>query len=642
MIPKPSLLYTSIGLTGLLIYGCLASDPKSVVDQIDADQDARRAVVRSAPRHIDPRILEARAFGEAPMLASMVAAGELPPVADRLPENPLVVRPIEEIGRYGGKLRRVLTGDIVQTTGVFKTLSESLTGFSRPLPDSIEVALAERFWFEDEHRTAYFKLRKGVRWSDGVPLTVDDILFWYYDMTVDSDARNDPVIPGNWLVDGKPVKMEKVDDLTIKVTSPKPLGRILHATSMDVIAMPKHRLAHLHPRYNPQATYETFRDSTTNAQKVLNPGFPRLSAWVPVEWHRGQRVLYRRNPYYYKVDTAGNQLPYADFLEFTVVQDSQVILLKFMNGEFDLFGRYSQIDMVPTLRAEEQKGKFKLRVTGPERGVALYLNWDGPKPALREAFRNLKTRQALSYAINREEINQIVCHGLLDISGYSLLPSSPYFTDEAYRKYSQYDPELANRLLDEAGYLDTDGDGFRELSDGSRFDILIDVRVTPNSDLQMCELIADHWREIGVNGILNPLLRDLLYPRRNNGEFDIHVWPLEGPADPLGYMNDWGIMSGNGPFWHKKAMETGQAWFWEATESVKAAMTTVDPAELRHHMGRIRDLHSDNVPVIVVGANYHVWGANTRLGNVPMQNTAADVHRGWGRPVFHEQIFIRE
>ena len=576
------------------------------------------------------------------MLAAEVAAGRLPPVSERLPENPLVIVPIEEIGQYGGTLRRALTGDIVQTTGVLKTLSESLTGFSRPLADSFEVALAERVWYEDGHRTAYFKLRKGLKWSDGVPFTVDDILFWYYDMLVDDDARNDPVIPGNWLVDRKPVKMEKVDDLTIKVTSPKPLGRILNATSMDIIAQPRHRLQHLHPRYNPKSTYEIFRDSTTTAQMVLNPGHPRLSAWVPVEWQHGQRIVYRRNPYYYKVDTAGNQLPYADYLVFNVIQDSQVILLKFINGEIDLFGRYAQIDMFPTLKSAESDGKFKLRITGPERGRALYLNWDGPKPALTEAFRNLKVRIALSQAINREEINQIVYHGLLDISGYSLMPSSPYFSEEAYRKYTEYDPELARRLLDEAGYLDTDGDGFRELRDGSRFEIVIDVRVTPSVGVQVCELVADHWREVGVKVNLNPLLRDLLYPRRNMGEFDIHVWPLEGAADPLGYMNDWAIMSENGPFWHKNAMETGQDWFWQATESVKAAMTTVDTTELRYHMERIRDLHSDNVPIIVVGANYHVWGASTRLGNVPMENTAADVHRGWGRPVFHEQIFIRE
>ena len=238
-----------------------------------------------------------------------------------------------------------------------------------------------------------------MRWSDGQPFTVDDILFWYEDMLLDDDARNDPVVPGVWLVDGEPVRMEKIDDLTVRVSSPKPLGRIKHAFGGDVSAYPKHTLKHLHPRYNPAASYEVFRDSTTNAQLVLQPGLPRMSAWVPVHWDRGQRVVYRRNPYYFKIDTAGNQLPYADGLEFTVIQDSQVILLKFINGEIDLFGRYAQVEMFPTLKAQEGKGKFELRVTGPERGLALYVNWDASNPALHEAFRNLKVRQAVSYAI---------------------------------------------------------------------------------------------------------------------------------------------------------------------------------------------------------------------------------------------------
>ena len=119
---------------------------------------------------------------------------------------------------------------------------------------------------------------------------------------------------------------------------------------------------------------------------IMKPGMPRLSAWVPVEWIRGQRIVYARNPYYWKIDTAGNQLPYADRIEFTVIQDPQVILLKFVNGELDLFGRYSRINMFPTLRTEEKKGKFKLRITGPDRGPAYYLNWTPQNPPCEKPF----------------------------------------------------------------------------------------------------------------------------------------------------------------------------------------------------------------------------------------------------------------
>lgn len=416
----------------------------------------------------------------------------------------------------------------------------------------------------------------------------------------------------------------------------------LQAFFGTVPAYPRHKLEHLHPRYNPEANYETFRDSTTAAQLVMNPGLPRLSAWYPVRWERGQRIVYARNPYYWKVDTAGNQLPYADEIEFNVIQDSQVILLKFMNAEIDLFGRYSQASMLQTLKAGERTGKYKIRVTGPERGMTMYLNWDAPNPSLREAFRTLKVRQALSHAINREEIKEIIYQGMLDISGYSFAPQSPYYSEGAYRKYTRYDPELSSRLLDEAGFVDRDGDGIRNLTDGSPFAVNIDCLITPSMTVDAMQLVAEHWAQIGIKVYINATLRNILWPRRTNGEFDIHVWSLEGPADPLARLNDWAIMNPTVPFWHKDATESAQPWLYEATDLIKQAISTVDTVKLREQMTRVRDLHTDNVAAITIGSRYHVWGAGTRLGNVPMQNTAATAFQGWSRPIFHEQIFIRE
>ena len=596
-----------------------------------------------APRQIDPVVLANRSFHEAPLLANSVQAGLLPPVSERLPDNPLVVVPMEEIGRYGGTIRRALTGDIVQTPGPIKTLHENLMGYERPLPKSIQLGLAESYEFLDGGKTAVFKIRKGLKWSDGVPFTVDDILFWYYDMTFDDNARGNPFPPAAWMVDGKPMRFAKLDACTLRISSSKPLGRVLHELSRSLAARPKHVLARLHPRYNPEASYETFRDSTTSAQLILKPGMPSLSAWVPVEWARGQRVTCQRNPYYWKVDTAGNQLPYADSLVFNVVQDPQVILLKFINGELDLFGRYSRSDMFPTLRAEEQKGKFKLRITGPGRGPAYHLNWDCPKPGLREAFRNKNVRMALSHAVNREEVNQIVFHGLLEPSGYSFGPLSPYFSPEAYVKYSEYDPDRARRLLDEAGYRDADGDGYRELKDGSRFELTIDF-VNPGglfNDEPVSELVADHWQAVGIKVNLNGALRDIIVPRRYNNEFDVHFWGLEGPNDPLTYAIGWAILGTNVPYWHQNATREGPEWLREATRLVKLAMTTTDSIQLRTHMTKVRDLHTENVPIIALGSMYNVWGASTRLGNVPFENIADNAFLGWSRPVYHEQIFFK-
>ena len=627
----------------LLFLGCLAPDPGQNISTRSTPSTQKHAPQTRAPLKIDPAILQNRTFNEAPMFTEQVKQGKLPPVSERLPENPLVIVPLEEIGTYGGTLRRALTGDIVQTPGPNKTLNENLMGYERPFPNSIQYNLSEHFTYEDSGKVAIFKIRKGVKWSDGHPFTVDDILFWYYDMTFDDNARQNPFPPAGWMVDGKPMRFKKIDSHTLEISSPKPLGRVLHELSRALIAAPKHILSPLHPKYNPKTDYNAFREATTSAQLLMQPGIPRISAWIPVEWIRGQRIIYERNPYYWKIDTAGNQLPYADRIIFNVIQDPQVILLKFINGELDLIGRYTRIDMFPILKVKEKTGKFNLRITGPNRGPAYHLNWDAPNPALREAFRNKNVRIAFSHAINREEIDEIVFHGLLDPSGYSFGPISPYFSPKAYKKYAEYDPDKSRRLLDSEGYVDTDGDGIRELRNGSRFELTIDF-VHPGGMFNgqpVSELVADHWRAIGIKVNLNGSLRDIIVPRRYNSEYDVHYWGLEGPNAPLTYPIGWAILAKNVPYWHQKAWDEGPPWLREATQYVRLAMTTVDTAKLRTYMTRVRDLHTENVPIITIGSAYHVWGASSRLGNIPYQNVADNAFLGWSRPVFHEQIFVK-
>jgi len=349
--------------------------------------------------------------------------------------------------------------------------------------------------------------------------------------------------------------------------------------------------------------------------------------------------VYERNPYYWKVDTEGNQLPYADRLVFEVIPNPQVLLLKFVNGELDLFGRYSQIDMFAVIKSEEKNGKFKVRITGPERGPCMYLNWDCPRPMLRAALRDRRVRVALSHAINREEINQIVYHGLLDPAGYSFSRHNLYFSESDYHMYASFEPDKADALLTAAGYVDTNRDGYREFPDGSTFGLTIDSE--PGIRAKVCELVAAHWESVGIKVHLNIALRDIIWPRRMNGEFDVHCWRFAGPADPLGNPDVWGIMGETTPFWHRRASKEGPEWLSEATRVMRKTMTTVDPAEVAANLIQLRKLHTENVPNIVVGFPYQVWGANTRLGNVPHENTLASVFRGWSRPVFHEQIFIR-
>jgi ABC-type transport system substrate-binding protein len=166
----------------------------------------------------------------------------------------------------------------------------------------------------------------------------------------------------------------------------------------------------------------------------------------------------------------------------------------------------------------------------------------------------------------------------------------------------------------------------------------IDISGTGTSDV--CELVKSHWESVGVKVHLNISLRDIIWPRRVNGEFDIHHWGFEGPADPLGRLNDWAIMGDTVPFWHRNASKEGPAWLKVATEEILATLTTIDTTEARAHMSLARELHSENVPIIVVGSGYGPWGANTRLGNVPKEVLLSDVYRSM-RAMMHEQLFIK-
>ena len=597
-----------------------------------------------APLAIDQAILDGRTFGQSPMWDREVRAERLPPVSDRLPRNPRVIIPFKEIGSYGGRIRRAITGDIVQVPATMKAKDEGLLTFAHPMGDSIEPNLAERWEFKDDGRELYVYIREGIRWSDGHPFTADDVLFNYNDLLMDEDGRplDRNVTPSAFLVDGRPIKLEKIDDLTIKFSADRPMGRILYGiANHDLFALPLHVYGKLHPRHNPDGDYEEFRRRATRAQFLYTEGNPTLAAWRPIQWVHGQRVVYERNPYYWKVDTAGNQLPYADYLEFTVIPEKQVILLKFMNGELDLFGRYSQIDMFQMLKqAERETGNFTVYLSGPTPAQVFYLNWDAPDPQVREAFRNRDVRIALSTGLNREEINQLLFYGFLVPAGYSFYPPSPYAEEKHYKRHTDYDPDRAKALLDAAGYRDTDGDGYREYRDGSRFEFTIDI-VSAGGNSDITELVTSHWEAIGIKVNTFAALRDIIIPRRFSGEFEVHYWWFDGSDDPLQDRFEWAITGPNQPYWHRNASQEGPEWLHEATRAMELAATTTDPDKLREYMIRARDLHTDEVAAIPLGAAYRVWGANNRLGNIPEDVSFGETHGAWGRPLTHEQIFVK-
>jgi peptide/nickel transport system substrate-binding protein len=241
--------------------------------------------------------------------------------------------------------------------------------------------------------------------------------------------------------------------------------------------------------------------------------------------------------------------------------------------------------------------------------------------------------------MNRVEIGEILYSGLLQPAGYGFAPASQYYSEESAQKYVEFDPDLVGRLLEEAGYPDKDGDGIRELDDGSPFSFTLDV--IPGMGVDVCQLVSEQWKQVGIKVNLFVALRDIVVPRWNVGEYDMHWW-WSTSDDALVKREGWGILGKNEPDWHRNAATEGPEWLHEATRLIEESGTTVDTAQVRRNVNAIRDLHAEHVPILIPGFAYHVWGASTRLGNVPEESTTADPYRGWSRPVFHEQIFTRE
>jgi peptide/nickel transport system substrate-binding protein len=332
-------------------------------------------------------------------------------------------------------------------------------------------------------------------------------------------------------------------------------------------------------------------------------------------------------------------LPYADRLEFSVIPNPDVILLRFLNGELDLLGRYFVSRMYETLKHQAGPDRFTVYLGEPKPWFGFFLNWDTKKPGLREAFRNLQVRIALSHGMNRQEISAVVAHGLLVPTGISLSRSSPFYSEEVVSRYSQYDPEKARSLLDDAGYRDQDGDGVREFKDGSPFELTLDVLADTDFP-DICELVVEYWADIGIKAHLNIALQEIINPRRISGDFDITLY--RAPTDPV-ISSEWSAIMGPGePFWHKNAGREGPPWLHELTSLIKRAKTTIDAKERRLLMVRMRDLQADNLPMIMMGESPPIWAAQNRLGNVPPRIIAELHTRDWDRATFHEQIYIKE
>lgn len=498
----------------------------------------------------------ALAYNQAPMLANNKA---LPPVDQRLPEHPQVVKPLERVGHYGGMLRTAMRSNNDHNAILRIIGNQGLVRWARDGFNSVEPNLAESWEISKDGSEYTFHLRKGAKWSDGTPFTADDIIFSMNDVLYNKDFLTNP--PADFTVHNKPAKVTKVDEYTVKFKFAGPYLAFLEKLATPVDQYPtlwqKKYCSQFTSQYNPKVKDLEAQEKVKDWGQLLrvkcgdietptrwgNPEKPTMDPWVIKQPYNGSatKVVLERNPYFWQVDTAGNQLPYIDKVQFQLISEVETILLAAINGQLDWQLRHiSGIQNRPVLAENQAKGGYKLVST---RGinanqVGLWLNQSTKNPKLHKYMRMHDFREALSLGINRKEINDIVFLGQSYPWQSGPQKSSKFYNEQLGTQYLNYDPAKANAILDKMG-LKRGADGWRDYPDGGRVSMNVIVMISNPVHMDSMELLRKQWQKIGVELIVNSSERSLFYDRAATNQYDISCDVFSGGLDPTFNPRPW-------------------------------------------------------------------------------------------------------
>ena len=491
-------------------------------------------------------------FKEAPMLKERVEAGELPPVEERLPKEPVVVKPEEEIGQYGGSMTFTQFGP--EGLGVNgHVLVETPLLKNRDFDNLITIPNFAKDWeYSEDGRTFTLHLREGVKWSDGDDLTTEDLQFWYEDILLNESITT--AVPIAFRPGGEVMDLEIVDDYTAKFTFAIPNYKFHEAMDATWYAgleffPPSHYMKQFHIDYNEDAAklaeeegFESWIQYFNNrlSWEFFNPkpvGRPVLSAWVPTQVTSTGRI-YERNPYYFKVDTEGNQLPYIDEQRTIYTPDAQARLMNVLSGEIDYISSFLSFSDYPTLKSNEEDGNYDAWL-GDSLWASRVTFSVQQQPAnakdMWEILGDVRFRQALSLALDRTEIKELVFMGQGQERQLTYHPGT--VPEEAYNEewaqvYAEYDPERAESLLDEMGLVDQDGDGWRDKPNGDPLLLQLLANSSRGVAMSTAEMAEGFWNDIGINVNFDSVEEGLFFGEIWEGRTQISTTFMTGSLPP--------------------------------------------------------------------------------------------------------------
>jgi peptide/nickel transport system substrate-binding protein len=513
---------------------------------------------------------------EPPSLKDAVESGKLPPMEKRLPDVPRVIDMAalgKTNGSYGGMLRMLMADakDIRMMT---------IYGYSRMVGfnEKLEIVpdILERFEVE-EGRIFTFHLRPGHKWSDGEPFTAEDFRYAWEDVET-NEALSRGGVSAVMMVDGEPPVFEVIDDLTVRYTWSKPNPQFLPSlagASPNYIALPAHYLKQFHEKYadatelaartvqNGSRDWVALHTVKARAYRPENPDLPTLEPWMNTTPPPAERFVFKRNPYFHRVDGAGKQLPYIDEV-YLGISSADIIPAKTGTGDSDLQARYLRFDNFTFLKQSSEQHKFdvKLWKDGTGSQVAYLPNLNVNDPVWRELFRDVRFRRALSLGIHREEINEQFYYGLAQPAANSVLEGSPLYKPQYAQAWSAYEPEQANALLEEIG-LKRGVDGVRRLADGRPAEIIIEM-AGGTEETDVTQLVTEYWAALGIKVFPRAMQLDNMRRRFLSGETMMSVWAglnvgLATPDMPPEELAPVSAVQGSWPKWGQNLETNGMA-----------------------------------------------------------------------------------
>jgi peptide/nickel transport system substrate-binding protein len=610
-------------------------------------------------------------FSENPDIAdlnSQIARNpsDLPSVAERLPEEPLVVAPYHEIGAYGGTLDGLSNATEAGTSDLLSVRHVNLVRFSDDL-QTVVPNVAKGWEWNDDFTELTFFLRKGHKWSDGEPFTADDIVFWYNDLILNPDVY--PDTPTAWLFDGQPMKVEAIDDTTVKMTFPTPFPGMLLRLA-QVFAQP-FQPKHFYERVMAEEGMSLGEAASlfygnSDWKDVPSPLLsgeadyvvPTLESHILVEeTTTGRRLV--ANPYFHMVDTQGHQLPYINQISELYVPDAEVRNLKITNGEVDYKGQAVFIENFPLYKENEANGNYTVELAnGVGENIFYGFNLTVKDEGLREIFNDLRFRQAMSLAINRPEIVEIVYLGQAE--PMQATPADPntvsFVTKEHLTSFIEYDPDRANALLDEMGLKDVNGDGFRERLDGSNLTILLQFS-NQGAPVKMHELVKEYWADVGVRVELKEVTSDEYREQGLNNDLDMSVWKNDNTSGVVIAQTPFMVVPEFGDRWNPGIADLWAEWHdtngasgIEPPDDVKRLYDLVTQfvqvplgSEESNRIGKeIVDIHVNNLWKIGIAGNIKTPVIHhNSLGNFgPYPAKTFDYY--WAYPYRPNQWFIKQ